>query len=131
AGHVPGDPEFLLGEIPIADTDVPLDVIVDDGRQLLHREALRDPTADLCDVGDNAARVDGRRIDDKVLNGHGIVPELSVVNRPWSVAACATDINNGRRATDNRPQSRIRSSPVGGGSCAGGYTRGACRDWLS
>jgi hypothetical protein len=50
-------PELIRRDVFIADADAPLGVVVDNGRQLFHFEALRVAAANGLDVGHNMIEI--------------------------------------------------------------------------
>ena len=70
AGHVTGAPEFVVREVSVADADSLLVIVAYDGRELLHRIALRIGMADLLEIGNDVGVVDRLRIDNKIFASH-------------------------------------------------------------
>ena len=48
----------MVGDVLVADADLALEVVEDDGRQLLHLEALRIVAADLFQVGHDMVEIE-------------------------------------------------------------------------
>ena len=67
---MPANPEFLAGDVFVADAGIIRFVEIDNCCELLHFEALRVAAADFLAVGQDVVQVVGGEIEDQVSFGH-------------------------------------------------------------
>ena len=67
AGHVAADPKLAVGDVLIADADIALGVLVDDGVELFHLEPLRIELADRLAVCQHMAEIKGIERNDSIF----------------------------------------------------------------
>ena len=84
ARHMASDPELVRGNVLIADRDVALRIVEDDGRKLLHFVALGIVATNIVLVFNNVIEVDFRQIDDHVLCRHQRIPSKCPLELHWA-----------------------------------------------
>ena len=57
ARHVAADPEFVFGDVAVADAHMVFDIVVDDRRERFHVVPLRNDGANRLDVGDDVVEI--------------------------------------------------------------------------
>lgn len=95
-GHVTTDPELVERQILVADANLALQILKDDGGQLLHFEALGVVFSNLRGIGDDVIKVQCAGIEDQVSLHHDKDLRYTV----FSFGYCAT------------AKERLKSSPT-------------------
>ena len=71
------DPEFIQGNVFVANTDIAIGILKNDCGQLFHFESLGIVFANVVDVGNVMVQVKLSWIDDQVFTGHDESPPAS------------------------------------------------------
>jgi hypothetical protein len=95
---------------------VALEIVDDDRGELLHRVPLRDPAADLINVGDDPAEVNFTRVDDEVGGGHGFPPNPLV---EFAKPQAAENPSPGLFQRDNRSGLNLLAAVLAGAAASG------------